>query len=102
MSLLPVRETALRWRSRPRLQPSLHDRDQRLPDRRVLDELERLAEERLEQQALGLRLRQAAGLQVEQQVLIESAAGRAMRADHVVGEDLELGLVVHRAALAEQ
>ena len=42
------------------------------------------------------------GHDVEQQVVVELAAGRAMGALHVVGEDLEFRLVVHGRAVGEQ
>ena len=40
----------------------------------------------------GLDLRNAAGFEVEQQILVDLARGRAVAADHVVGEDLKLRL----------
>ena len=56
----------------------------------------RLAQEGLNEQALGLGARHAAGHDVEQEILVELPARRAVGALHVVGKDLEFGLVVHR------
>ncbi len=64
----------------------------RVAQRLVLDLLERLADEGLDQQRAGLRLGDAARLEIEQQILVDLAGGRAVAADHVVGEDLKLGL----------
>ena len=67
---------------------------QRVAQARVLDALDRLADEGLDQQRLGLLRRDAARHQVEQQILVELARGRAVAALHVVGENFELRLVV--------
>src|SRR5829696_2883645 len=80
--------------SMPLREPPGHRLDQPLAQALVLDDLDRLAEERLQQQRLGLGARQAAGHEIEQEVVVELSAGRAMGALDVVGEDLELGLVV--------
>ncbi len=45
---------------------------------------------------------EAARHQVEQQVLVEGAAGGAVAAEHVVGEDLQLRLVVELGVVGEQ
>ena len=41
-------------------------------------------------------------LQIEQQILVERAGGRAVAALHVVGEDLQLRLVVGLGGLRQQ
>src|SRR5437660_7994107 len=80
--------------SLPRLEP-VHDAvDQRVAQAGVLDPLHRLADEGLDEQRLRLLGRNAARLEVEQQLLVESARGRAVTALHVVGEDFELALVI--------
>ena len=48
----------------------------------------------LDQQRLGLRLRNAARHQIELELVVERAGGRAVAALHVVGKDLEFRLVV--------
>src|SRR5512147_389362 len=58
----------------------------------VLDALDRLADKGLDQQSAGLILGNAAGFEVEQQILVDLARGRAVAAHHVVGEYLKLGL----------
>ena len=68
----------------------------------MLDALDRLADEGLDQQRLGLLGRNAARHEIEQQVLVERARGRAVAALHVVGEDFELRLVVGLGRLREQ
>ena len=65
---------------------------QRLAQALMLDALDRLADKGLDQQSAGLDLGNAAGLEVEQQILIDLARGRAVAAHHVVGEDLKLRL----------
>ena len=75
---------------------------QRLAQAGMLDALDRLADEGLDQQRLGFLGRNAARLQIEQQVLVERAGGRAVAALHVVGEDLELRLVVGLGVLRQQ
>ena len=52
--------------------------------------------------SLRLRSRHAARLQIEQLLGIERADRRAVAADDVVGENLELGLVVHRRVRRQQ
>ena len=66
----------------------------RVAQARVLDALDRLADKGLDHQRLGLLGRDAARLEIEQQVLVERAGGGAMAALDVVGKDFELGLVV--------
>ena len=68
----------------------------------VLDLGDRLVEEGEHQQLLGLAPRHAARGQVEERGLVDRAAGRAVRALHVVGVDLELGLGEELAVLVEQ
>ena len=75
--------------------------DQRLAQAGMLDALDRLADEGLDQQRLGLRAGNAARAQIEQQVLVELAGGRAVAALHVVGEDFQLRLVVGLGLLGQ-
>ncbi len=81
-------------------QRSRRDRDVAQPV--VDDRFDRLADERLDQQRLRLLLRQAAGAQVEQQALVQRARGRAVTAGDVVGENLELRLVVGLGLVRQQ
>src|SRR5581483_9567900 len=74
---------------------------QRLAQAGVLDTLDRLAEERLDQQRLGFRGRNAARHQVELELLVEGAGGSAVAALDVVGKDLEFRLVVGFGAIGE-
>src|SRR5207244_8348196 len=59
---------------------SLHDAlpifHQRILDARMLDQLDRLADERLDQQRLGFGPGDAAGFQIKQQILVERTGGR--------------------------
>ena len=66
------------------------------------DLLDRLADEGLRSAAPRLPSRNAARHQIEQQIVIERAGGRAMAADHVVGEDFELRLVVGLGLVRQQ
>src|SRR5512135_1685778 len=75
---------------------------ERLAQILVLDALERLADKGLDQQCPGLILGDAAGLEIEQQLLVDLTRGRAMAADHVVGENLKLGFRVELRRLREQ
>ena len=68
----------------------------------MLDAFDRLAEERLDQQRLGFRRRNAARHQIELQLLVERAGGGAMAALHVVGKNLKLRLVVGLGAIGQQ
>ena len=63
--------------------------------------LERLADEGLDQQRAGFASGMPRASQIEQQVLVDLAAGRAVAADHVVGEDLELGLGIELGRLRQ-
>ena len=74
----------------------------RVAQRLVLDALERLADKGLDQQRAGLRLRDAARLEIEQKILVDLAGGRAVAADHVVGEDLKLGLGIELGRLGQE
>ena len=76
--------------------------DQRVAQAGMLDAFDRLADEGLDHQRLGLLGRDAARPQIEQQILVERAGGRAVAALHVVGKDLELGLVVGLGLLRQQ
>ena len=58
----------------------------------MIDALDRLADKGLDQKRAGLNLRNAARFEIKQQILVDLARGRAMAADHVVGEDLKLRL----------
>ena len=75
---------------------------QRVAQAGVLDALDRLADEGLHQQRLGLGLGNAARHQIELQVLVERAGGRAVAALHVVGENLQLRLVVGLGLVGQQ
>src|SRR4051794_14653995 len=59
-----------------------------------LDRLDDLSGERVCEQLPGERVRDAAALEIEQRGLIDLADRRAVRALHVVGEDLQLRLAV--------
>ena len=61
-----------------------------------------LADEGLDQQRLRFLLGKPARAQVEQQALVERAGGGAMAAGDVVGEDLELRLVVGLGLVGQQ
>ena len=76
--------------------------EQRLAQALMLDALDRLADKGLDQQRPGLSLGDAARLEIEQQLLVDLARGRAMAAHHVVGEDLKLGLGIELRRLREQ
>ncbi len=52
--------------------------------------------------ARASRLRDAARLEIEQQILVDLAGGRAVAADHVVGENLKLGLGIELGRLRQQ
>ena len=84
------------------LQPGGHLVHQRIAQAGMLDAFHRLADESLDQQRLGLLLRDAAGLEIEQQILVERARGRAVAALHVVGVDFELRLVVGLGIVGQQ
>ena len=66
------------------------------------DLLDRLADEGLDQQRFGFLLRNAARHQIELQAWIERAGGGAVAADHVVGEDFQLRLVVGFGLVRQQ
>ena len=84
------------------LQPALGDADHVLAQIVIGDLFDRFAHESLDQQRLGLLLGQAARPQIEQQAVVERAGGGAVAAGDVVGEDLELGLVVGLGFVREQ
>ena len=83
-------------------EPGARRLDQRVAGALVPDLLDRLGDEGLDQQRLGLALGDAAGHQVELQGVVERARRRAVAALHVVGENLELRLVVGLGVLGEQ
>src|SRR5690554_2575277 len=58
--------------------------------------------EGVEQEGLGLALRDAPAAEVEDVLGLELAGGGAVRALHIVGVDLQLGLREERGAVAEQ
>ncbi len=68
----------------------------------VADQLDRVGEEGKHQDALRFRLLDAARAQEEEHLLVDLPAGRAVAADHVVGEDFELRLVGELRALGEK
>ena len=59
-----------------------------------------LRDERLQQQPARDASGDAARTQVEERALVELTDGRAVRAFHVVGVDLELGLAVDACGIA--
>src|SRR5215472_17137907 len=85
--------------SGPCAQPSLRDRHQGLLDVLLLNNLKGLPDEGRDQQRLGFFLRQAARLNVKQEIPVERARGRAVPALHVSSEDLQLRLVVRLGPL---
>src|SRR5258705_5506266 len=76
--------------------------DQRVAQARVLDALDRLADEGLDQQPLGLLCRNAARLEIEQEVVVKRAGGRAMTALHIVGVDFQFRLAVGLGLLGQE
>ena len=86
----------------PRLQPVGDVIHQRVAQAGMLDAFHRLADEGLDQQRLRFLGRDAARLQVEQQILVEIARGRAVAALHVVGENLQFRLVVGFGGVRQQ
>src|SRR5260370_3267699 len=76
--------------------------NQRILHALVLERLDCLADEGLDEERLGFGLRNAARLQIEQQVLVQRPGRRAVAALHIVGENLELRLVVGFGVLREQ
>src|ERR1043166_1856815 len=75
-------------------EPAARTFHQRLAQARMLDALDRLADEGLDQQRPGPLARNAARAQIEQEVVVERAGGRAVAALHRVREAFELPLVV--------
>ena len=88
-------------RSAATLQARCADRQQRVAQSLVGDRLDRLRAECFHQKALRLMTRNAARHEIEQLVLVELADSRAMSADDIVRENLELRLVVHRRAFGQ-
>src|SRR6202022_179839 len=78
----------------PCRQPALGRGDRELTQGIIGDRLDRLADERLDQQRLCLLLGKAARPQVKQQTFVKRTSGRTMAAGDVVGEDFEFRLVV--------
>src|SRR5690242_1801745 len=68
----------------------------------LLDRLQHVGGERVRQELARRSRRDAAALEVEQRRLVEPADRRAVRALHVVGEDLELRLRVDLRLLGEE
>ena len=85
------RHAGPRSASAPR-EPALEPRADVGGQRLVLDLLDGLGEERERQEVLGRGPRHAARAQVVERLRVDRAGGRAVRALHVVGVDLELGL----------
>ena len=84
-------------------QPTLQRRiDSASRTRLVLRSVERIGDEGAQSAALGLGSADAAAVEVEERLRVELADRRAMRAFHVVGEDLELGLGIDRRRALEQ
>ena len=75
---------------------------ERLAQGLVLDALDRLADEGLNQKGAGFRFRDAAGFEIEQKLVVDLARGRTMAADHVVGENLKLGLGIELGRLGQK
>ena len=76
-------------------EPSRKPRLQPLRQRLVVNAGDRLGAESLEQHRFRLGLRDAARLQIENLLGVDRPDRRAVTADHVVGENLELGLRIH-------
>ena len=68
----------------------------------MLDRLDHFGGERLDQQRLRLLFRNAAGHQIEFELVVERAGGGAVAALDVVGKDLELRLAVGLRAVGQQ
>src|SRR5215831_5688692 len=73
-----------------------------LADRIDLDRLEHVGGERVGEQPTRQRVGDASRLQIEERGLVDLSHGRAVRALHVVGEDLELRLRVDVRGVGEQ
>ncbi len=58
----------------------------------MIDALDGLADKGLDQNRTRLNLRNAARLEIKQQIFVDLARGLAVAADHIVGEDLKLRL----------
>ncbi len=87
------------FRAPPAMQRGRH---QRIAEAFMRDLLDRLADEGLDQQGLGLFVVDAARHQIKLQARIERAGGGAMAADHVVGEDFQFRLVVGFGLVRQQ
>ncbi len=85
-----------------RLQPGHDGLHQDLAQAGVLDAFDRLAEKSLDQQRFGFRRRNAARHQIEFELVVERAGGGAVAALDIVGENLQLGLVVRLGAVGQQ
>src|SRR5579872_2775328 len=70
---------------------------QLLLQRRNFDPVEDVLRERIRQQAPRLAAPDAARLQIEQRFVVQLSDGRAVRAAHIIGENLQFGLGIdHR------
>ena len=75
---------------------------ERLPERLDPDPVEHVARERVDQHVARLLQVESSRPQIEDRVLVELTDRRAVRALHVVGEDLELRLRVDLRIVGEQ
>src|SRR5688572_4590662 len=73
-----------------------------LPKRINRNRLEHLCRKRIREQLARLAVRDAAALHIEQRRFVDPANRCAVRALHVIGKDLELGLRVDPRALGQQ
>jgi hypothetical protein len=64
--------------------------------------VDQLSREGFQQKRLGFGEGQPSRLQVEQLVVVQTAAGGAMPADNIVGEDFKLRLIVHRGHVGQK
>src|SRR5437764_14647065 len=81
------------WSS-PRLQPTSRRGDRTLTQGVIGDRLDRLAYECLDQKPFGFFFGKTARTQIKQQGFVQRASGRAVTTGDVVGEDLQLRLIV--------
>ena len=86
----------------PRGKPSAHLATKGLDQPFMPDPVDQFSREGFQQKRLGLRERQSSGLKVKQLIDVQAAAGRAVPAGNVVGEDFKLRLVVHRGHIGQK
>src|SRR5579864_7817164 len=99
---IPMEPRAIFTRGSLLWNPRLQRLRQRFPDRRQLDPVEDVLEEAADDQPLGVLTGQAAGHGVEELVAVDLGKRRAVRAAHVVGEDLEAGNRVRVRVFGQQ